>query len=203
MISFNVVISRVWLDPTDGDYSRYETELHEKLKALKDTWLIREATINEELLKEMQAALETEIKYCQFRTEYLNAIANESGFNDWVFTENVESGYWEKTTGDEWVRTNGRIKATIRIIPPKTEGKMTRIELKYRNDSNVLTFIDHSEETRPTHNLKNPESIKERIKELKKEADEYLDSHLYPRWHVEERNLKGLNKILCIQKRRG
>lgn len=199
MITFSIVISRAWFDPTDEDYSRYETALHEKLQALKDTWMIREATINEDSLKQMQTALEDEIKYCQFRKEYLDRIANESGFNVWVFTENVEKGYWEKKErGNEWTRTNGRAKATIRIIPPETEGKMTRIELGYKNDSSILTFIDRYTEERQTHNRKNPESIKQLIEELKKDAEEYLSSHLYPQWNAEKRNLKGLNKLLCI-----
>lgn len=187
------------MDPTDDDYSDYEKAVQEKLQALKDTWVIRESLINEELIKNMQTALENEIKYCQFHREYLDRVANETGFNEWTLTENVESGYWEKTIGDEWTRTNGRIKATIRVIPPKTEGKMTRIELKYENDSRVLTFIDRYKEENKPHNLKNPESIKKRINELKDEAVEYFGLHLYPQWNIEKRNLNGLNKILCIR----
>uniref|UniRef100_A0A6M3MDC8 Uncharacterized protein n=1 Tax=viral metagenome TaxID=1070528 RepID=A0A6M3MDC8_9ZZZZ len=198
ILFFDLTISRRWLDPTDGDYSDYEKALQEKLKALEDTWTIRTALINEELIKNMKSALENEIKYCQFHSEYLDRVANESGFNEWGFTENVESSYWDKKIGDEWIRTNGRIKANIRIIPPETEGKMTRIELKYENDSRVLTFIErYSKENKP-HNLKNPESIKQRIKELKDVADEYLGCHLYPLWNIENRNLNGLNTILCI-----
>lgn len=198
IIQFDLTISRRWLDPTDDDYSDYEKALQEKLQALKDTWLIRAALINEELIKNMKSALENEIKYCQFHSEYLDRVANESGFNEWGFTENVESSYWDKKIGDEWTRTNGRIKAIIRIIPPETEGKMTRIELRYQNDSSVLTFIDrYAKENRP-HNLKNPESIKQRINELKDEAVEYFGLHLYPQWTIEKRNINYLNKILCI-----
>jgi len=200
MIDFNLVISRSWFDPTDEDYSLYEESLKEKLKALEDAWLIRPALINEALLKEMRTALETEIKYCQFHKEYLDRVKNEPNFNEWVFTENVESGYWEKTVGDEWMRTNGRVKAIIRVIPPVIEGKMTRIELKYENDSITLTFIDRYMKDNKPHNLKNAESIKKRIEELKQEANSYLEMHLYPQWNIELRNLKGLNKILCISK---
>jgi len=203
ILFFDLTISRRWLDPTDGDYSDYEKALQEKLQALKDTWVIREALINEELIKNMQAALENEIKYCQFHSEYLDRVAKESGFNEWGFTENVESIYWDKKIGDEWIRTNGRIKANIRIIPPETEGKMTRIELNYYNDSSVLTFIERYAKENRHHNLKNPESINQRINELKDEAVEYFGLHLYPQWNIEKRNLKGLNKILCIDRLMG
>ena len=198
VIQFDLLIMRGWLDPSDDDYSLYEETLTEKLQALDDTWLVRDALINERLIKSMRTALENEIKYCQFHKEYHNRIANEPHFNEWVFTENVESGYWEKIIGNEWTRTNGRIKAIIRIMPPETEGKMTRIELKYENDSSVLTFIDRYIKDNKPHNLKNPESIKQRIKELKEKANEYFISHLYPQWNVEKRNLNGLNKILSI-----
>lgn len=198
IIQFDLTISRRWLDPTDGDYSDYEKALHEKLQAFEDTWLIRTALINEELIKNMKTALENEIKYCQFHKDYLDRVANEPRFNEWTFTENVEIGNWDKTICNEWTRTNGRIKATIRITPPETERKMTRIELKYKNDNSVLTFIDRYADKNKPHNLKNPESIKQRIKELKDIADEYLDCHLYPLYNIENRNLNNLNKILCI-----
>ena len=198
VIQFDLVINRSWFDPTD-DYSLYEKALQDKLQALKDSWEVREALINEELIKKIRSALEDEIKYCQFRKEYLDRAINESGFNEWCFTENVESGYWDKTIGDEWTRTNGRIKATIRITPPETERKRTRIKLEYKNDSSMLTFVDRYVKENKPHNLKNLESINQRIKELKDVADEYLNLYLYPQWNIEKRNLRGLNTILCVE----
>ncbi len=197
MIDFNLSIRRVWLDSSDG-YSAYEKELQEKLQAMKETLKIRVHLVNEELIKKMQAALEDEIKYCQFHREYLDRVANEFGFDGWVFAENVESRHWQEPVGDEWSRTNGRVKATIRITPPEKERKMTRIKLSYENDSHILSFIDRYADPYKPHHLKNAEAIKQRIEELKADAGKYLDLHLYPRWTPETRSLENLDKMLCI-----
>ena len=198
VVMFDLMINRSWLYPTDGDYSLYENALKEKLQALEDTRLIRSALINEDLIKKMQTALENEIKYCQFHKEYFDCMTNEVGFNEWVFTENVESRYWDKTIGNEWTRTNGRIKAIIRIIPPEIESKRTRIELNYYNDSKVLTFINRDQKEKKVYNLKNAESIRNKVNELKGNVDEGICYHKYPIWNPEKANLNGLNKILHI-----
>ena len=202
MIHFDFLVDRGFLDPKD-DFVQYEKavkEALEELETFRRCYTAKEIT-SDELYKKMLDALKQELKHCQFHREILSRRKDEPNFNQWIFTrkEDIKSLYgWRPPEGDEWTRTNGRIKATIRIIKKE---KSTSVQASYRNDSKELTFIDqYNEGNSKPKSLKNEDSINQYVKELKEEADNRLSNVecMYPRWNAEKQNLEGLNKLLHI-----
>lgn len=201
-IHFDLLVDRRFLDPKDDfvQYKKTVKDALEELEIFRQCYSFREIT-NDELYKKMLDTLTWELKYCQFHREILNRMKDEPNFNLWVFTkkEDIKPLYdWRPPEGDEWTRTNGRVKATIRIMRRE---KSTSIQVTYRNDSKVLTFVDqYNEGDSKPRSLKNEDSINHYIEELKKEADERLSNAelMYPRGNIEKQNLEGLNKLLHI-----
>jgi len=200
MIDFSITIRRTWFD-IEG-IEQYEKAIEKKLEQLKDTFEIREALINKDLIAAMKRALKKELDFCEFYKIYKDRYLNELNFNEWIFTkkENIKPRWgWNDIEGDQWTKTNGKVKAIILVA--KRE-KNTKVQLSYENDSHSeLGFIesDYGSIELDPHYLRNPDSIKQRIKELKGQADHYLKTHLYPRWNTEITNMKGLDKLLCIK----
>lgn len=195
MIELDIIVRRPYFDISIEEYEEW---LKKKLAQLKDTFEIREALVNEGIIKKMISVLEDELKYCEFHKN-MAQLRTETGFNTWVFTEqkDVKTLYpWNEPEGDEWTRTNGRIKATIRIIKKQ---KTTSVQLIYKNDNSILTFTD-SIEGKKTH-LRKEESINRCIEELKAEADKFLSTprKMYPSYNSEITNLLKLNRILFIE----
>lgn len=151
--------------------------------------------LSKDLLEKMEAKLQDEIKYCKFYLE-LQERKKEPNFNKWIFHKKEEIKPEWSVQGDQWIKTNGRIKAIIEI---DRSGKMTKINAKFRNDSETLEFTDyyHHPKIRASH-AKNPQSIKEKIEQYKEYADKFLKERQFPQYNEEQRSFTLLKQILCI-----
>ena len=104
---------------------------------------------------------------------------------------------WMKPAGDRWIKANGRVKAIIEIVKPP-EG-MTKITLEFDNDSPTIKFYERNyhrlEESHAVH-LKSPDSITAKIKELKHQADVFLEERCHPQFRGGDE--QALRKLLHI-----
>lgn len=202
---FNLVIKRESYDFQNG--VNPET-IKQRLQALTEyyEWLHKEGGwtarrhlfLSEELVGAIEKQLQQEISYCKFYLEIQEKMPKPN-FNKWIFAKKGEPGYeddWQKPNCEQWVKTNGRIKAIVEI---DRSGKMTEIRVQFKNDSGTLTFIDYYShpKIKPSH-VKSPESITERIKEYKQYADKFLKEHMFEQYNEEARSFNLLKKILCI-----
>ena len=154
---------------------------------------------SDKLLKEIQELISREIKLCSFYSEYQERCASEPNFNQWIFKkkEDINPRYgWQEAQGDQWVKTNGKLKATIQF---DRSGKRVKISLSFDNDSSALSFMDRYGENKikPVH-LKNETSIANKVAEFKIKADAYLSDHKYPGYCAEKNSINTLNKLLWI-----
>jgi len=146
-------------------------------------------------MRSLLAEIDQELEYCLFYDEYQNRKASTPNLGEWVFTkqEDIEPEYsWREVPGEQWTKTNGRIKATIQL---DRTSLMVKITLEYKNDSNHLKFYEAPYREKPsvTH-LKSENSISDKIQELKNEADAFLMANLSP--HYSQYDL--LNQLLCL-----
>jgi len=185
------------------DVKRYLTALEEAKELLKNSaWTVNRLLLNDSSMeKNVMEEIEREIKYCKFYLDLQERQSNES-LNQWVFNkkEDIEQpDYYREPTGEQWVKSNGRIKAIIQFDRTK---KMVGLEVKFKNDNQILNFYDsyydNENLSRKSH-LKSPESINERVEEYKAYADEVMKNRLFPKWNQELNNFHLLQKLLVIK----
>lgn len=185
------------------DVKRYLTALEEAKELLKNSaWNVNYLLLNDSsMLKNVMEEIEREIKYCKFYLDLQERESNES-LNQWVFNkkEDIEKpDYYQEPTGEQWVKSNGRIKAIIQFDRTK---KMVGLEVKFKNDNQILQFYDgyydNKDLSRKSH-LKSPESIIIRVEEYKAYADEVMKKRLFPRWNQELKNFQLLQQFLAIK----
>lgn len=175
------------------------TEYYEWIRK-EGGWLARRHLfLSEDLFKKIETVLSEEISYYKFYLEF-QAKQKEPNFNKWVFTpkERVVKEYSHQETHDQWTKTNGRIRAIVEI---DKSGKMTKISVRFRNDSEALKFIDNyygQPKIKPAH-AKNIQSITQNIEKYKQISDEFLQEHLFPPYNAEKRSFDILKKLLCIK----
>lgn len=172
--------SELWGGVTPETVKRYREELEQMQKDIQDYTHERILFVSPKLVSSLSSAIGEEIKYCLFYDEYLERLS-DSKLGQWVFRkqEDIPDLYgWKKAPGEQWVKTNGRIKAVIQF---DRTGIMVKITLEYDNDSKNLKFYERSYRQHvPTFRLKNENSIEEAVRELKRDADRFLEDRLFP-----------------------
>jgi len=154
---------------------------------------------SDKLIKEIQELVDKEIKVCSFYFEYQKRCESEPTLSQWIFKdkEDIRPMFpWNKVPGEQWTKSNGKIKAIIQF---DRSGKRVKISLSFENDSIALSFNDRSvgNEIKPVH-LKNETSIANKVAEFKMTADAYLSDHEYPLYCAEKTSIDTLNKLLWI-----
>lgn len=173
---------------------RYRKELEDEQTKLA-AWTF---PYQEGLIQKIQEAVAAEIKLCDFYTEF-NKRRNEGQLKEyhWQFIEQKDTneyraGQWQNAVGDWWVRTNGRVQATILI---DRTGTMVKISLNVENDSKALTFCDVR--YFPSAHVKSEASIVAKIDEFKEIADRFLNEHIYPKYTRGDAIV--LDELLCLR----
>ena len=154
---------------------------------------------SDKLLKEIQELVDKELKFCSFYFEYQKRCESEPNFNQWIFKneEDIKPQWgWKEAQGEQWVKTNGKIKAIIQF---DRSGIRVKMSLSFENDSSSLNFMGRYVENkiRPVH-LKNETSIANKVVEFKMKADACLSDHEYPEYCAEKTSIDTLNKLLWI-----
>ena len=143
MLTTQIVIRRgsvLWGGVSPDAVQRYRQELEELKKELDSFSFVYDLNLlgSKTLMEGLQAVITEEITYCQFYDEYRIREASDSSLGQWVFTkqEDTEPLYhWQEVPGDQWTKTNGRVKAIIQL---DRTGTMVKITLEYKNDSEYL-----------------------------------------------------------------
>lgn len=198
MINTVITIRRgsgLWGGVSPETVKRYREELEELKKKISDFSFLYERNLfgSSDLKRALDTEIDQEIKYCLFYDEYLKR-QTEPNFNEWVLRKqeeiNLNKENWQKVPGDQWTKTNGRIKAIIQF--DKT-GIMTKIALDFKNDSDSLKFYEGESSYRksvvPIAHLKSEASIEARVQDFKNEADTFLNEHLNPLYSQYEAEL--------------
>ena len=147
-------------------------------------------------MRKVREAIAQEIRYCLFYGE-LQARTTEPHFNKWTFVKREDAEIkqdWMKPAGDRWIKANGRVKAIIEIVKPP-EG-MTKITLEFHNDTPTIKFYERSNHPVPTFHLRSEVSIASKIKELKHQADVFLEERRHPQFGGGDE--QALRKLLHI-----
>jgi len=181
----------------------YLKELNEMRETLKNFGFAYESVLfgSNKLLDSLNRSIDTEIAYCEFYKEYNRRRETESNFDQWILTkkEDIKTMQeWDRPQGEQWTKTNGRVKAIVQF---DRSGLTVKITLKFEEDCKALKFLhDHDcQKQIPTVHLTNEKSIEAKVKEFKTMADESLSQHLFPRYEPAETNLGILKKLLCIK----
>lgn len=186
MITTEITIRRssgLWGGTSPETVKRYREELEKLKKELDGFGFIYEHNLlgSEELMKSLKGEIDQEIEYCLFYDEYRNREASDSNLGKWVFMkqEDIKPEYdWLKVPGEQWTKTNGRIKAIVQL---DRTGIMVKITLEYKNDSEHLKFYERPYALKlPTAHVKSEDSINAKVQELKNEADTFLEDNLNP-----------------------
>ncbi len=154
---------------------------------------------SDKLIEDIQELVDKEIKFCSFYDEYQKRSESEHSFNQWIFNNKEDikpRRAWDEVHGEQWIKTNGKIKAIIQF---DRTGKRVKISLNFENDSSTLSFMDRyvKHKFKPVH-LKNETSIANKVAEFKMKADAYLSDHEYPQYCAEKTSIDTLNKLLWI-----
>ena len=202
MIDIEISIRRgsgLWGGVSPETVQRHQKELEELKEKLKSFSFLHHHNLfgSKELMEKVSGVIEQEIKYCLFYDEHRNRQANEPNLGEWVFTkqEDIKPKYsFIPISGEQWTKTNGRVKAIIQF---DRTGLMVKITLQYENDSPNLSFCEQSRYNKPKpFHLKSEDSINTKIQELKNEADAFLKEHQYPLYSTYEIDL--LKQLLFI-----
>ena len=185
------------------DVKRYLNNLEEAKDLLKNSaWTVNRLLLNDSSMeKNVMEEIEREIKYCKFYID-LQERKNNEPLNQWIFIkkEDIEEpSYYREPTGEQWVKSNGRIKAIIQFDRTK---KMVGLEVKFENDNQILQFYDSYYDDKNLScksHLKSPESIDKRVEDYKAYADEVMKNRLFPRWNQEQKNFHLLQQFLAIK----
>jgi len=205
MLNMEVNVSRrqfFWQEVSLQMVEAYLKELNEMKEKLASFDFDYEHTLfgSKELLSSVNSSIDTEIKYCEFFKEYRSRRENEPLFDQWVFTKKediIPQSEWNPPQGEQWTKTNGRVKAIIQF---DRSGLSTKITLDFKNSS-PLDFLDSYRKPQPsdrTH-LRNEASINKKIEEFKARADAFLKEHEFPRYEHTKRDLDILKRLLCIE----
>jgi hypothetical protein len=178
------------------DYLKFLEQVSSILS--KDAWEVdKYLPHSSDYEKQVKEAIQQEITYCKF---YLNLQERKEKekLDEWVLIkrEDVET-YWGQdiADGEQWIRSNGRIKATIKFDRTKT---MVGIEVRFDNDNQFLKFISYDNRLSLKSHLKNQNSIKQRLEEYKEYAEKVLGEHLFPEYLSEKRSFDVLKSLLCV-----
>ncbi len=181
LVEFNIRrYSGLWGGVTPETVKRYREELEQMNSEIREFRHVRALFVSDELTRELREAIDEEIKYCLFYDEHRNR-QSEPNFDQWVFRkqEDIPDLFgWEKAPGEQWTKTNGRIKAIIQF---DRTSKMVKITLDYENDSQHIGFYEVPYKRQvPIFRLKSEESIKAAVEEFKQDADCFLEKRLLP-----------------------
>jgi hypothetical protein len=207
MIDTQISIRRgsgLWGGVSPESVKRYQEELEELKKKLSDFDFLYERNLfGGGLKKALAAEIEQEVKYCLFYEEF-GKRQNEPDFGKWVFKTkeevNAAREYWRAVSGDQWTKTNGRVKAIIQF---DKSGIMVKIILSYENDSTNLKFYEkpyNDKDGLAVVHLKSEASIQTKLQYFQSEADAFLADHLYPLYSQNEAQL--LRQLLHIEEER-
>ena len=206
MIDVEVRVKRepfFWQEVSPKMVEAYLKELNEAKETLRNFGFAYEHSLfgSGKLLDSLNRNIEREISYCEFYKEYNHRHETEPNFNQWILTkvEDIKTaGEWDKPQGEQWTKTNGRVKAIIQF---DRSGLRVKITLKFKEDCNALKFLpDYNWQKQiPTAHLQNEKSIETKVKEFKAMADDFLSQKLLPRYEPAETNLDILKKLLCIE----
>jgi len=180
--------------------SDYLKELEETTNHIKENSFENKRLlfVSMKMEKEILEALRAEIDFCKFYLELNEKKSAEASFGKWVFTkkENVKTNYeWVKAKGDQWTKTNGKVKVTIEI---DRSGLMTKIILTAKNDSQILKFIDSASNPLEKSHLKNLKAINQKIEVFKTQADSFLNEHQFPKYNPTNCRYNILRKLLGV-----
>ena len=189
-------------DFTEG-VQKYLKELQETRQKMGHEWY--HATyfyfVDRECVKKIAEIIDKEIVYCEFYLEHQERKKAEN-FNQWTFIkrEDVHFVSYDKeiADGEQWTKTNGKVKATIAFDRTK---KTVGLEVSFVNDSHKLDFIDYhvnAEICKKSH-MKSLESIQDRVEEYKRYADKVLKEHQFPSWTPEKTRFDLLKKLLNVE----
>ena len=137
-----------------------------------------------------------EISYCNFYRECTER-QKEPNFNQWTFLkkEEIKPLYgWQKPQGEQWTKTNGRVRATIQY---DRSGIMVKLTLSYKNDSPTLEFIENVKDV--VAHASKESSINAKVVDLKKTAEAFMGVHLLPRYERIMLELRDIEQMLCIE----
>ena len=204
-INFDIYIRRetmFWDDFSSSYVQEYAIKLQEAREELNKIRWVYESKLwgNRSLIDKMINEIDTELKYCQFYEEYAEREKTDPMLNTWVFIKKEDVKpvrEWMKPQGDRWIKTNGRIKATIEI---DRSGVMTKLTLRYENDSASIEFMDRyrSNKSENIAHLRNEESIKQRISDFKEQVNQEIKQRMFPIYYTEKRNYDVFKKLLHI-----
>ena len=174
-----------------------ETVSHIKKNSFENHHLL---FISPQMEKNLLTTLQTEIDYCTFYLELNERKTTDTNFGKWIFTkkENANPHFeWGKPKGDQWTKTNGKVKVTIEL---DTSGLMAKITLTAKNDASTLEFIDrYAHKPLAKSHLKNQASINHKIEALKTQADSFLNKHEFPRYDPTKTRYSILHKLFALE----
>lgn len=200
MINTEINIRRsggLWGGVSPENVKRYQEELETLKKEIHDFRYERYLFVSPDLRGQLDSTIEQELDYCAFYDEYQRRLRDEPGFGEWVFRkqEDIPKLYgWKDPPGEQWTKTNGRVKAIIQF---DRTGKMVRITLKYENDSTAIHFYAKPYKFHvPMFHVKSEKSIDEAVQEFKRDADTFLAQRLLPPGATSD--LDYLKQLLCV-----
>lgn len=192
-----ILRSNFYWNDIDEDLVKRNIETLQKWKKQVDDARMIFSCLSSRFTAERKEALDQEIKLCKFYLEYLER-KQEPGFGVWQFYLNKDRDdvhEWQKEkAGDCYTKTNGKIRATVNLYD---NGKTTKVSLEISNDSSILDFFYHPSycEIEYKH-LKNKDSIKEYIEELKEKAEQIFQEYQFPRWDDTVNNYRALCQLV-------
>jgi len=216
MIELTTYIKRgnwFWEDrPLSDAVKIYKKELLKAKKELKELpyGLTQVLTIADKSIKEIQSRIDRELSFCDFYEFYIKE-QKKPNFNQWVFKtkkqlqetarkKGMDSWEINKFKGDQWEKTNGKIK--IRIV---IEDKISSIRVSLHISNSATTelpfFLDNNygEKEIIYSNLFKKESVDKRLNEYKSKAEEFFEEYKYPLYCYEKRQIDILKQLLWIE----
>lgn len=158
-----------------------DKDIGNHLKDLKKTReIIREYDINftrvglcsDERIEEVLRTIDEEIKLCEhyFKTK------KRTDLNGWFLITNYKPHEWNKER-DVWYYSNGIVKGVINIFRNE---KSIKIESYLENDCDLFVNLYPLEyKDRIVKNLRNEESVKKYIKEMKEYLEKEVNKNRY------------------------
>ncbi len=205
MIDLEIKIRRAWPLWKDdfgvSDVENYLKELRETEENIRVNSFNYEHVLfgNDKIIESVRKLISQETKYCEFFIDHQKRIL-EPDYNKWVFLKKEDIkplSDWMKPQGEQWIKTNGRVKATIQF---DRSGSLVKIKASFENDNEYLNFIDYETNARveKTAHLKNEENINKKVEEYKTYADRMMGEYIYPRYTPEKNMIDLLGKLLCV-----